>query len=157
MSRASRRREERGGAEAGGAPRRNRAPFYIMGGSVLAALLILAIVAQQGSGPTSHHPMPRVDAQASQVMPAARYDTSPRVAETYRKAAEIVSILDGLYCYCFCRETFRHYSLLDCFKDDHAASCDVCLREAEIAYDMNQQGRSLDEIRQTIDGMYGRT
>jgi hypothetical protein len=156
MSRASRRREQRTAGDAGGATGRNRAPFYIMGGSVLAALLILAIVAQQGEQ-ASHHPTPRIDAQASQVMPAARYASAPAVADTYRKAAEIVSVLDGLYCYCLCHDTFGHYSLLDCFESDHAASCDVCLREAEIAYEMNRQGRSLDEIRQTIDGMYGRT
>ena len=154
MSRASRRREERVGGAPGAAPGRNRAPFYIMGGSVLAALLILAIVARPGEQ-ASHHPTPRIDAQASQVMPAARYASSPAVADTYRKAAEIVSVLDGLYCYCLCHDTFGHYSLLDCFESDHAASCDVCLREAEIAYEMNRQGRSLDQIRQTIDGMYG--
>lgn len=156
MSRASRRREERTAGVFRDMPRRNKAPFFIMGGSVLAALLILAIVTQRGQQ-TSRHPTPRIDALASQVMPAARYASAPEVAETYRKAAEIVSILDGLYCYCYCRETFGHYSLLDCFKDDHAAGCDVCLREAEIAYEMNQQGRSLDQIRQTIDGMYART
>jgi hypothetical protein len=128
-----------------------------MGGSVLAALLILAVVAQLGDRGEGHHPTPRVDAHASHVMPAARYASAPRVAETYTKAAEIVSVIDGLYCHCFCRETFGHYSLLDCFKDDHGAGCEVCLREVEIAYDMTQRGSSLDEIRQTIDTTFGRT
>jgi hypothetical protein len=157
MSRASRRRDERSEGPIGEIARKNRAPLLIMGGSVLAALLVLTVVSQRGGEAASHHPTPRVDVHASHVMPAARYASTPRVEDTYTKAAEIVSVLDGLYCYCLCRETFTHYSLLDCFKNDHAASCDVCLEEAEIAYDMTQQGRSLDDIRQSIDMRYGRT
>lgn len=157
MSRASRRRDERSAGPVGEAARRNRAPLFIMGGSALAALLVLVVVSQRGEEAASHHPTPRIDAHASHVMPAARYASTPRAADTYTKAAEIVSVLDGLYCYCLCRETFRHYSLLDCFKNDHGAGCDVCLEEAEIAYEMTQQGRSLDDIRQTIDTRYGRT
>ena len=154
MSRASRRREERVTGPVRAAVGRNRAPFYIMGGSLVAALLVLAIVTQRGQEDASHHPTPRIDAHASHVMPATRYASSSAVAEAYTMAAEVVSVLDGLYCYCLCRETFTHYSLLDCFKDDHAAGCDVCMDEAILAYEMTQQGRSLDEIRTAIDAQY---
>ena len=154
MSRASRRRDERTSGPVRQAGGRNRAPFYIMGGSLVAALLVLAIVTQRGGQEASHHPTPRIDAHASHVMPATRYASTPQVAETYTMAAEIVSVLDGLYCYCLCRETFTHYSLLDCFKDDHAAGCDVCMDEAILAHEMTQQGRSLDDIRTAIDAQY---
>jgi hypothetical protein len=153
MSRASRRRDERAGGAAQGTTRRNRAPLYIMGGSILAAVSILVLIAQAGDG-SGHHPGPRADAHEAHVMPAANYASAPRVAETYAKAAQIESVLDGLYCHCYCRETFTHYSLLECFESDHAAGCGVCLDEAEIAYEMTQQGRSLDEIRQVIDARY---
>ena len=154
MSRASRRREERATGPVRQAAGKSRAPLYIMGGSLVAALLVVAIVTQRGRPEASHHPTPRVDAHASHVMPAARFASSPQVAETYAMAAEIVSVLDGLYCYCLCRETFNHYSLLDCFKDDHAAGCAVCMDEAILAYEMTRQGSSLDEIRTAIDAQY---
>lgn len=102
----------------------------------------------------SHHPMPRIDAHTMHVMPAARYASNPGIADVYEMAAEIPAVLDGVYCYCFCHNTFGHYSLLDCFMDDHAADCDICLREAIMAYQMNQQGSSLDQIRQSVDQQY---
>ncbi|HSH74183.1 MAG TPA: CYCXC family (seleno)protein [Longimicrobiales bacterium] len=153
MSRASRRRAGRGGQRVGSRGS-NRAPLWIMSGSVLAALLVLAAVTQRGREPASHHPTPRLDAHAAHVMPAARYAQSPGVQEVYEMAAEIPAVLDGLYCYCFCNQTFGHYSLLDCFRDDHGAGCDVCLNEAVIAYEMTKQGSSLEDIRQAVDGRY---
>jgi len=125
-----------------------------MSASVIAALLVVGVIAQRGEESASHHPMPRVDAHASHVMPAARYATSPRAAETYAMAAEIPAVLDGIYCYCFCNQTFGHYSLLDCFRDDHGAGCDVCMDEAVIAYEMTKQGDSLGEIRTVVDQRY---
>ena len=156
MSRAERRREQRAGRPAGEAASRNRAPFYIMGGSLVLALLVVAVLTRGGSDASSHHPVPRAESHASHVTPAARYASNPRAAETYALAAEIVSVIDGLYCYCLCRETFGHYSLLDCFKSDHGAGCDVCLAEVELAYQMTEEGRSLDDIRQQIDVRYRR-
>jgi hypothetical protein len=128
-----------------------------MSGSVVAALLVVALVAGPrggGGGGMSHHPMPRIDAAAKPLMPAARYASMPGVAEVYEWAAEIPGVLDGMYCYCECLTNFNHYSLLDCFMDDHAAGCDVCLREAILAYQMTGQGQGLDEIRQEIDRRY---
>ena len=101
--------------------------------------------------------MPRVDVQSMAVMPAARYASNPGVAEVYQWASEIPAVLDGMYCYCECLTNFAHYSLLDCFMDDHAAACDICLREAVTAYQMTNQGQSLDAIRQEIDRQYRRT
>lgn len=153
MSRAARRREARKRPANPGRSRRSKAPLWIMSGSIGAALLVLAIIAPRRSGP-GHHPMPRVDAPAAHVMPAARYSQTPRVAETYAMAAEIPAVLDGMYCYCLCATTFGHYSLLECFQGDHAAGCDICLNEAVIAYQMTKRGDSLDDIRQAVDQQY---
>jgi hypothetical protein len=155
MSRAARRREGR--QESGrGRGTFNKAPIFIMGGSVLAALLVVALVAgpRGGGDEMGHHPTPRVDVHTMHTMPAARYASMPGVSEVYEMAAQIPEILDGIYCYCYCHSTFGHYSLLDCFMSDHGAGCDVCLQEAITAYQMNQQGNSLNQIRQAVDQQY---
>ncbi|MGE0158673.1 MAG: CYCXC family (seleno)protein [Gemmatimonadales bacterium] len=126
-------------------------------GSAVSALLVLGVLAQRDDGPAGHHPTPRADAHAAHTMPVARYASIPRTAEVYAMAAEIPEVLDGIYCYCFCSETFGHYSLLDCFLSDHAAGCDVCMEEAAIAYEMTSRGESLDAIRQVVDQQYRRT
>jgi len=154
MSRASRRREGRGGSSRGPGTM-NKAPIWIMSGSVLAGLLVVALLAGPGGGDDmGHHPMPRIDAHAMHVMPAARYASSPGVADVYERASEIPAVLDGIYCYCFCHDTFGHYSLLDCFMNDHGAGCDICLQEAILAYEMTSQGASVDDIRQEVDRRY---
>jgi hypothetical protein len=154
MSRATRRREERRGSSRKRGTF-NKAPIWIMSGSVLAGLLVVALVAgPRGGSGTSHHPTPRVDVHTMHTMPAARYASMPGVSDVYEMAAAIPEVLDGVYCYCYCHDTFGHYSLLDCFMDDHAAGCDVCLQEAITAYQMTQQGGTLDEIRQTVDQRY---
>ena len=44
-----------------------------------------------------------------------------RVKSAYQVAKDIPWLLDSIYCYCFCEESFRHKSLLSCYVDDHAA------------------------------------
>ena len=44
-----------------------------------------------------------------------------RVRSAYQAAREIPWVLDSIYCYCFCEESFQHKSLLSCYVDDHAA------------------------------------
>ena len=91
------------------------------------------------------------------LMPAARYASVRGVGEVYEYAAEMPMVMDGLFCYCECLRNVGHYSLLECFMDDHAAGCDICLQEAITAYEMTRQGRSLDDVRTAIDGRYRRT
>lgn len=45
----------------------------------------------------------------------------PRVRKAYQAAKEIPWVLDSIYCYCFCEESFQHKSLLSCYVDRHAA------------------------------------
>jgi hypothetical protein len=119
-------------------------------------LLIAAIVTFVGRAQAGVHPDPR--AEADQIVTAApeRYADYPEVQETYKLAAHVKSTLDGLYCYCHCKGA-GHYSLLDCFRDDHGAGCDICLESARIAYRMANEGKSLEEIRLTLDQMYAKT
>lgn len=157
MSRAARRRAGRRGGRRDGTGF-NKGPIWIMAGSVIAGLLVVALVAGPRGGGLDHHPTPRVDAAAKTLMPAARYASTPGVGEVYQYAAEMPMVMDGIFCYCQCLRNFGHYSLLECFMDDHAAACDICLREAILAYQMTGQGQSLDDIRRAVDQQYsGRT
>jgi len=43
-----------------------------------------------------------------------------------------------------------HRSLLDCFRDLHATSCDICINEARLAGRLHRQGKTAEEIRAAI-------
>ncbi len=45
-----------------------------------------------------------------------------KVAKAYQIARDIPEVLDGLYCYCRCRENFEHKNLLSCYVDTHAST-----------------------------------
>ncbi len=124
---------------------------WLGGAAVLLGLLILPTISFTAA---DHHPEPREHIGHDHVAPAAQYAAFPRVAQTYTMVAEIPQVIDGIYCYCACSEHSGHYSLLDCYKDAHAARCDVCLSEASMAYRMLQDGKSLDDIRLAIDRLY---
>jgi hypothetical protein len=105
------------------------------------ALAILAAVAVAflflDENPTT--PGPRIEAEPAEpeVLPffssaeaarpfpelkdPARYSI-PVVSEAYRIAREIPEVLAQQPCYCYCGESFRHRSLLDCFATDHGAT-----------------------------------
>jgi Protein of unknown function with PCYCGC motif len=152
MSRAEQRREARG--QRRGKRSKGRHPAWILVGSAVLAIVLVGIVNQVQQS-KDHHPTPRSEDVASDVLPHTRYASAPRVAEVYRMAATVPAVLDGVYCYCRCSQHSGHYSLLDCFASDHAAGCDVCLSEAVIAYDMTAQGADLAAIRDRVDGTYG--
>jgi len=119
-------------------------------------LIVVGVVLFARRASASGHPQPRANAEQMQTESPDRYGAYPEAKEVYRMAAHIKSTLDGLFCYCYCKGG-GHYSLLDCFKDDHGAGCDMCLGEARLAYDMIQKGATLQEIRAAIDAQFGQT
>src|SRR5512134_4110588 len=72
-----------------------------------------------GSRPNSHHPAPRRDVTAADVVPASRYAAQPSIVQAYEYARQYAAVLDGLHCYCDCARNFNHRSLLTCFESDH--------------------------------------
>jgi hypothetical protein len=78
-----------------------------------------------------------------------------RAREAYAAAAEIPDVLAGLACYCGCKKSYGHRHLLDCFTDDHAATCGHCVNEALDAHSLFMTGTPPDEIRKFIDQKYG--
>ena len=69
--------------------------------------------------------------------------------EAYSVAKEIPDVLAQQPCYCYCQR-MGHRSLLDCFRDLHATSCDICINEARLAGRLHQQGKTVEEIRALI-------
>jgi hypothetical protein len=117
-------------------------------------VLIAAIVITVQRAQASVHPTPRAEAAQALLMSPDRYADTPEIAETYKMAADLRSTIDGLFCYCYCKGG-GHYSLLDCFKDDHGAGCDICLESVQIAHRMTQEGKTLDQIRAQLDTQFG--
>ena len=74
---------------------------------------------------------------------------SADVRKAYQTAKEMPEVLAQQPCYCYCQRK-GHRSLLDCFRTDHAASCNICVKEALLAIRMHRQQKSIQEIRTAI-------
>jgi hypothetical protein len=133
--------------------KRTHALLYGLSGLFLLIAAIVTIASRANAGV---HPDPRSDAEQLATAPPELFNAYPEIKETYQMAAHVKSTLDGLFCYCHCKGA-GHYSLLDCFRDEHGAGCDICLESARVAYRMANEGKSIDEIRTTIDQMFGKT
>ena len=77
--------------------------------------------------------------------------------DAYRAARAIPVTIAQLPCYCHCDEGFGHKSLYSCFEDEHAAHCDVCVREALLALTLEREQRlSPAQIREQIVAQFSR-
>lgn len=76
---------------------------------------------------------------ASQVLDPERF-SRPEVRHGYWIAKQIPALLNKLYCWCGCENRGIHRSNLQCFEDEMAMDCPVCLGTAEMAYQMSQKG-----------------
>jgi hypothetical protein len=79
-----------------------------------------------------------------------------RVAEAYRIAAEIPKVIDSLFCYCHCKKNHGHKTLLTCYTNKHGSKCDICLGEVLYAYELYNDGKTLDEIVIAVDKKFYR-
>ena len=79
-----------------------------------------------------------------------------RVAQAYRIAAEIPKVIDSLFCYCYCKKNHQHKTLLTCYTSKHGSKCDICLGEVFYAYELYNQGKTLDEIVIAVDKKFYR-
>jgi hypothetical protein len=78
------------------------------------------------------------------------------VARAYNIAKQNPVLLDSMYCYCNCKETFGHKSLLSCYADNHAVSCDICQDQAFFALSQYQTGMNIIKIRKAMDAKFWR-
>jgi Protein of unknown function with PCYCGC motif len=75
--------------------------------------------------------------------------------DAYRAVKQIPVTIAQLPCYCHCDEGFGHKSLYSCFEDDHAAHCDVCVREALLALSLEKDRKLTPaQIRDRIVAQY---
>ena len=127
-------------------------PWVVAGGAVVA----LGAVLLAGRSRGSHHPEPRPGVTAIGVLQPEAVPRTPGALEAYAAARDTPALLDGLYCHCHCRENANHRSLLTCFESEHGAYCDICMNEAEMAWEMTQQGKTPKEIRVAVDEYYAK-
>jgi hypothetical protein len=101
------------------------------------------------------HPDPRSGVDASKVLTADQLQ-NPAAAPVYDMVREMPQIADGIRCTCGCAEIPEYYSLLTCFEEQGMAQwCDICQGQARRAHRLFKQGKTLDEIRASIDARYG--
>jgi len=75
--------------------------------------------------------------------------------DAYRAVRAIPVTIAQLPCYCHCDEGFGHKSLYSCYEDDHAAHCDVCVREALLALTLEKEHKLTPaQIRERIVAQY---
>jgi len=79
-----------------------------------------------------------------------------KTALAYKYAAEIPKVIDSQFCYCYCKKNNNHKSLLTCFTSMHGSKCDICMDEVIYAYELYQEGKSLDEIVVAVDRKFYR-
>ena len=83
-------------------------------------------------------------------LPPSRFQNEG-IANTYRIAKDIPGVLAQQPCLCGCDSASDdHSSLLDCYIDEHASTCLVCMKEAILASQMTEAEESAAEIREAI-------
>jgi hypothetical protein len=75
--------------------------------------------------------------------------------QAYIVARDHPELLAQLDCYCGCEQHEGHKNLLDCFRTNHGAGCDICVGEAVTAGQMLSQGTPVDQIREALRARYG--
>ena len=109
--------------------------------------------------------MPMAGHEAAWAARPAYVTANAATEEAYAFAIEHPRIVEWMPCYCGC-EAMGHGSNLDCyFKDgqpgdrpafeEHASFCDICVDITLKAKQLDADGKSLREIRQTIDQTFG--
>ena len=103
--------------------------------------------------PDGRHPDPRPGITADAVLAVDAVPEESRKA--YGAAREIPAIFDGLRCHCECAARDGLRSLLSCFETKMPITCGTCRREAELAHAEFLRGRTLAQIRKTVDKRFG--
>ena len=74
-----------------------------------------------------------------------------RIAEGYRIAKEHAELLEQMPCYCGCYLTHGHQNSLDCFRDHHGETCEMCVNIAIRADELAKKGYRVEDIKAVVD------
>jgi hypothetical protein len=122
---------------------------WVAAGAAIGLLLVIGIGAWQMRAAAD----PKSDsADASLTQDPALYQGDTRQA--YTVARDHPELLAQLDCYCGCEQHEGHKNLLDCFRTNHGAACDICVGEAVTAGQMLSQGTPVDQIREVLRTRY---
>ena len=90
------------------------------------------------------------------MLTAAQLADSPKAIPVFDQVREIPQVIDGIRCQCGCADQEGFYSLLSCYEADAMARhCQICQGQGRLAYRLNKEGKTLDEIRAAIDARFG--
>src|SRR5205085_662865 len=105
------------------------------------------------------HPEPRPGITAEKVLTAEDLGEKSRksVTDAYAAARQYPEIFDGLACACGCHgdATYQHRSLLVCYETRQPTGCGGCQQEAAFVGKLAKDGKTLAEIRASVDKKYG--
>ena len=107
----------------------------------------------------------REETASNEVLPEFLKEKSEDMQVIYANAAQNKELLEKIPCYCGCGESAGHKNNYDCFIhenkedgkvvwDDHGTKCGVCLEIAAQSVSDLKSGKSIKQIRQTIDEKY---
>ena len=132
-----------------------RRTFVTLVGSAALALAASPVAAlERLLRSRAEHPDPRPGIDARNVTAAAHLP--PDVLEVFDRVREIPHVVDGIACRCGCETLEDMRSLLSCFEGHGMAQhCLMCQGQADLAFEMTRAGRTLDEIRATVDEQFG--
>lgn len=98
------------------------------------------------------HPDPRPGIDASRVLTREQLADHPEALTAFDQVREIPHIVDGIRCSCGCASREGFYSLLSCYEGEGMARmCEVCQGTGRMAYRLHKEGKSLNEIRESVD------
>jgi len=107
----------------------------------------------------------REETASNEVLPKFLKDKPEEMQTIYANAAQNKELLENIPCYCGCGESAGHKNNYDCFIlenkkdgkvvwDDHGTKCGVCLEIAAQSVSDLESGKSIKQIRQSIDEKY---
>jgi hypothetical protein len=80
----------------------------------------------------------------------SQFKANPNPYVAYTLAARIRELLYREPCFCGCRRSADHQSLLDCFTSRHGVFCGLCQSEVIFCYEQNKLHKSPGHIRKAM-------
>ncbi len=143
----------------GRVPRHATVMLFAASFALLGVLFLLSSCSSGQSAPSTSEAPTSANIMPQREFPSFVYN-SAQVLQAYKTAVQIPEVLLLMPCYCGCGEAHDHKNLKDCFfkedgsLNDHGAFCEICDMEAADIPKWQEEGYSLERIRELIDEKY---